>query len=80
MDGYRILSTPLPLVLPAGYVVPEAFPAAAARIWATAETKVRELVTRHPTRFPLYTEKGRWADFKTLRRTSMPIEPGPRFD
>ena len=26
------------------------------------------------------TEKGRWADFKTLRRTSMPIEPGPRFD
>ena len=41
--------------------LPDAFGAAAERIWATAEAKVRDLVTRHPGRFPLYTEKGRWA-------------------
>ena len=58
---YRILPTPMPLVLPHGYTVSEAFHVAAERIWATAETKVRDLVTRHPGRFPLYTEKGQWA-------------------
>ena len=58
---YRILPTPIPLVLPHGYTVSEAFHVAAERIWATAETKVRDLVTRHPGRFPLYTENGQWA-------------------
>ena len=58
---YRILPTPMPLVLPHGYTVSEAFHVAAERIWATAETKVRDLVTRHPGRFPLYTQKGQWA-------------------
>ena len=61
MGDYRILPEPLPLVLPSGYQLPDEFGAAAERIWATAETKVRDLVTRHPGRFPLYTEKGRWA-------------------
>ena len=55
---YRILPAPMPLVLPHGYTVSEAFHVAAERIWATAETKVRDLVTRHPGRFPLYTQKG----------------------
>jgi len=58
---YRILAAPMPLVLPHGYTVSGAFHVAAERIWATAETKVRDLVTRHPGRFPLYTQKGRWA-------------------
>lgn len=61
MSGHHVLPTPLPLVLPHGYDLPDAFPAAAERIWATAETKVRNLVTRHPGRFPLYTENGHWA-------------------
>lgn len=59
--NYTLLADPLPLVLPQGYVLPQAFDTAAQRIWATAETKVRGLVTRHPGAFPLYTEKGQWA-------------------
>jgi unsaturated chondroitin disaccharide hydrolase len=60
-ETYRILPSPLPLVPPARYEPPETFTPAAARIWATAETKVRALVRRHPDRFPLYTEQGHWA-------------------
>ena len=58
---YRILEAPIPLILPNGYTLSDAFHVAAKRIWATAETKVRNLVTRHPGRFPLYTDKGQWA-------------------
>ena len=62
MSDYRVLPTPLPLVLPHRLPACRASSRPAAeRIWATAETKVRDLVTRHPGRFPLYTEKGRWA-------------------
>src|SRR5262249_37723942 len=60
-SDHRVLAAPLPLVPPHGFVVPETFRHAAERVWATAESKVRNLVTRHPGRFPLYTEKGRWA-------------------
>ena len=58
---YRILPQPLPLVPPDRYAVPDEFPAAAARIWDVAATKLRGLVEKHPDRFPLYTENGRWA-------------------
>jgi unsaturated chondroitin disaccharide hydrolase len=59
--AYRILPLPIPLVLPHGYTVPEEFREAAARAWEVAAIKVRELVRRHPDRFPLYTQNGRWA-------------------
>lgn len=58
---YRILPQPIPLVPPRGYAVPAAFHADAARAWEVAAEKVRGLVERHPDRFPLYTEGGRWA-------------------
>ncbi len=59
--SYRILSSPLPVVMPAGVAVPDGYRAGAARAWATAEEKVPSLIRRHPDRFPLYTEEGRWA-------------------
>jgi unsaturated chondroitin disaccharide hydrolase len=59
--AYRILPQPIPLVLPHGYTVPEEFREAAGRAWEVAAIKVRELVQRHPDRFPLYTQNGRWA-------------------
>jgi unsaturated chondroitin disaccharide hydrolase len=59
--AYRILPQPIPLVLPHGYAVPEEFTEAAERAWDVAAIKVRELVQRHPDRFPLYTQNGRWA-------------------
>jgi unsaturated chondroitin disaccharide hydrolase len=59
--SHRVLSTPMPLVPPRGVTVPDGFDARAPRIWQTAEAKVRALVERHPDRFPLYTEDGRWA-------------------
>ena len=46
---------------PHGWRLPDAFAPAAARAWQTAAAKVRALVERHPDRFPLYTEGGRWA-------------------
>ncbi len=58
---YQILAQPIPLVPPTGYTIPESFWAAAARAWDVAAEKVRGLVERHPDRFPLYTENGRWA-------------------
>mgnify|MGYP001117547015 CR=1 FL=1 len=60
-NTYRILPTQIPLVLPHGYTVSDAFHVAAERIWTTAETKVRDLVTRPPGSVPLYTENGQWA-------------------
>jgi len=58
---YRILPTPIPLVLPHGYTVSEAVPFVAERIWATAETKVRDLVILYLFNDPLTTENGQWA-------------------
>ena len=59
--SHRVLNAPMPLVPPSGITVPDGFDAGAERIWQTAEAKVRALVERHPERFPLYTEDGRWA-------------------
>jgi unsaturated chondroitin disaccharide hydrolase len=59
--SYRILPAPLPLSLPDGIVVPAGYADGSARAWATAEEKVPALTRRHPDRFPLYTENGRWA-------------------
>jgi unsaturated chondroitin disaccharide hydrolase len=59
--GHRVLSEPLPLVPPAGLEAPAALAPLAERAWRTAAAKVRGLVERHPDRFPLYTEGGRWA-------------------
>ncbi|MEO6827870.1 MAG: glycoside hydrolase family 88 protein [Microbacteriaceae bacterium] len=56
-----MLSAPLPVVLPTGYVVDDEFSAASRRVWASAADKVRALTTRHPDRFPLYTQGGAWA-------------------
>jgi len=49
------------VIPPAGLSTPPGFDEAVERAWATAERKVRALVERHPGRFPLYTENGRWA-------------------
>jgi unsaturated chondroitin disaccharide hydrolase len=51
----------LPLIPPAGMEIPAELDVAAQRAWETAAEKVRDLVERHPDRFPLYTENGRWA-------------------
>src|SRR5205085_215379 len=59
--SYRVLPEPLPLLPPAGLEVPDAFGPLAERAWRTAASKVRALVERHPDRFPIYTESGRWA-------------------
>jgi unsaturated chondroitin disaccharide hydrolase len=57
---YRVLPDQLPLVAPQGYRAPGAFRVAATRAWDVAAGKVRGLVERHPERFPLYTEGGKW--------------------
>jgi unsaturated chondroitin disaccharide hydrolase len=59
-QGRAVLPALLPLTLPAGYEVPAAFRDAAAKAWRTASAKLDGLITKHPDRFPLYTEDGRW--------------------
>lgn len=58
---YPVLSAMLPVVLPAGYRVDEKFVAASARVWASASVKLCSLVVKHPDKFPLYTEEGKWS-------------------
>lgn len=55
-----VLPAMLPLTLPTGYEVPAEFTAAAAKAWKTASAKLTGLTTKHPDRFPLYTEEGKW--------------------
>jgi unsaturated chondroitin disaccharide hydrolase len=55
-----VLPTMLPLTLPAGYEVPAAFRESADKAWKTASAKLDGLITKHPDRFPLYTEEGKW--------------------
>jgi unsaturated chondroitin disaccharide hydrolase len=55
-----VLPTMLPHTLPHGYRLPDGFAPDAARAWATAARKLKELTARHPDQFPLYTEKGHW--------------------
>jgi unsaturated chondroitin disaccharide hydrolase len=59
--GFPILDATLPLTPPSGMAVPAGLADRAELAWATAETKVRSLVARHPDRFPLYTQNGAWA-------------------
>jgi len=59
--SHRILSGPLPVAIPDGIVLPDGYRSGAARAWATAEQKVPALIRKHPDRFPLYTEAGKWA-------------------
>jgi unsaturated chondroitin disaccharide hydrolase len=59
--SYPVLHEPVPHLPLAGLAVPEALGPLAERAWRTAEHKVRALVERHPDRFPIYTESGRWA-------------------
>ncbi|MBJ7600039.1 MAG: glycosyl hydrolase, partial [Candidatus Nephthysia bennettiae] len=59
--SYPVLREPVPHLPIAGLEVPEALGPLAERAWRTAARKVRALVERHPDRFPVYTEGGRWA-------------------
>ena len=60
MTASLVLPQMLPLVFPAGYVLPADFDARADRVWDTAAQKVSGLIRRHPDRFPLYTTNGEW--------------------
>lgn len=59
--GFPVLKATVPVTPPSGIAVPAGLADRAPVAWATAETKVRSLVARHPDRFPLYTEHGVWA-------------------
>jgi unsaturated chondroitin disaccharide hydrolase len=59
--SYQVLPEPLPHISPAGLEVPDALEPTAERAWRTAASKLRALLERHPDRFPVYTEGGRWA-------------------
>jgi unsaturated chondroitin disaccharide hydrolase len=56
----QILSTPLPVVIPDGVVVPDDYRDASDLAWATALEKVPALTIKHPGQFPLYTMHGKW--------------------
>ncbi|TLM88259.1 glycoside hydrolase family 88 protein [Pseudarthrobacter sp. NamE5] len=55
-----VLPAMLPLILPTGYGVPAEFRSSAGRAWKTASAKLAGLTAKHPDRFPLYTEAGKW--------------------
>jgi unsaturated chondroitin disaccharide hydrolase len=59
--SYPVLREPLPQLPPAGLELPETWEPLTERAWRTAAGKVRVLVERHPDRFPVYTDGGRWA-------------------
>jgi unsaturated chondroitin disaccharide hydrolase len=60
MSETTVLARVLPSQPPEALVIPDDFLDMAARVWATAESKVGSLIERFPDKFPLYTEDGRW--------------------
>ncbi|MCU1418841.1 MAG: glycosyl hydrolase, family 88 [Mycetocola sp.] len=55
-----VLKTTLPVVLPHDYLVPEGFADTARKVWETADPKLSGLIAKHPDKFPLYTQDGKW--------------------